>query len=245
LRGFCKPPGGRAAPKGIGTARALLSLPLILLIPVDTKTFSLPAKNWNSDHIARVLARRCPSRRGNVTSNWTPTNHHSQHDVNPMLCALRGEELGTPPHWDGASLVPDAPPAPAPSLAARNAPMMARRGFGFIRSGSSGEMATRNARSRRETGSERKLFRGGNESLHDAAVTAGTSSARSTSTRSLGSAGALLASRLSSSWLGKIAIASGCRQLAGCWDRARTAEPGFCAASFSSRGSAVGRSAAR
>ena len=35
----CKTPGGRAAPKGIGTARALLSLPLILLIPLDVKNF--------------------------------------------------------------------------------------------------------------------------------------------------------------------------------------------------------------
>jgi hypothetical protein len=34
-----KTPGGRAAPKGIGTARALLSLPLILLIPLDAKNF--------------------------------------------------------------------------------------------------------------------------------------------------------------------------------------------------------------
>ena len=40
-----KTPGGRAAPKGIGTARALLSLPLILLIPLDAKNFLVVPNN--------------------------------------------------------------------------------------------------------------------------------------------------------------------------------------------------------
>jgi hypothetical protein len=41
----CNTPGGRAAPKGIGTARALLSLPLILLIPLAAKNFLVVQDN--------------------------------------------------------------------------------------------------------------------------------------------------------------------------------------------------------
>jgi len=39
------------------------------------------------------------------------SNCRSEHEINPMLLAWRGEELGTPPHWEGASIVPDAPPS--------------------------------------------------------------------------------------------------------------------------------------
>ena len=84
-----------------------------------------------------------------------------------MLLAWGGEELGTPPHWEGASLVPDAPPSSRTLL----------RSIGGHPRGEAEDVV-------------------GSICEYEIAASG-------------------LASRLSSSWLGQIAVASGCRQLAG------------------------------